>query len=68
MHFHDYLGHGYYSLLAKSEGTHFQDTAFVVGAHGSVAWADYGNGNWFSQGDDIETYPLLMNDFNYNLF
>jgi hypothetical protein len=41
VHFHDYLGIGYYSLLAKRQGWAFQDTTFVVGLHGPSSWANH---------------------------
>ncbi len=38
VHFPDFEGVGYYSLLAKKEGLHFLDTTFVVGLHGVSRW------------------------------
>ncbi|MDR3617278.1 MAG: glycosyltransferase [Candidatus Obscuribacterales bacterium] len=53
----DWLGFGYYSLLAKRQGLTLQDTMFVVGAFGSEIWLREGNGE---QVHDLDT---LVFDF-----
>ena len=34
VHFHDYQGAGYYSLLAKTQGLAMHETVTVIGLHG----------------------------------
>eukprot|EP01113_Clastostelium_recurvatum_P031274 TRINITY_DN3888_c2_g2_i1.p1 TRINITY_DN3888_c2_g2~~TRINITY_DN3888_c2_g2_i1.p1 ORF type:complete len:253 (+),score=39.79 TRINITY_DN3888_c2_g2_i1:467-1225(+) len=55
VHMHDYLGYGYFPMLAKRQGLGMQGTQFVVTAHGTMAWALYANGKWMHKPDDIET-------------
>jgi glycosyltransferase involved in cell wall biosynthesis len=43
IHFHDYLGLGYYTQLAKGQGLAFAGTTIFVGAHGSLRWDRIGN-------------------------
>ena len=38
VHFPEWEGIGYYSLLAKREGLSFQNTKMIVGLHGSTRW------------------------------
>eukprot|EP00899_Mesostigma_viride_P028429 jgi/Mesvir1/8771/Mv02685-RA.3 len=39
IHFHDYQGAGYYSLLAKWQGLALQTSVTLVGVHGPTLWA-----------------------------
>ena len=39
VHFHDYFGAGYYSVLAKNQGLALRDTVTVLGVHGPNLWA-----------------------------
>jgi O-antigen biosynthesis protein len=57
VHFPDWLGFGYYSLLAKRQGLTFQNTTFVVGAFGHEIWLRDGDGE---QVRDLDT---LVFDF-----
>lgn len=38
IHFPDWEGVGYYSLLAKKEGLAFKETKMIVGLHGTFRW------------------------------
>src|SRR5262249_38066227 len=38
IHFHEWRGNGYYSLLAKHQGLAFERTALCVGVHGPTWW------------------------------
>jgi glycogen synthase len=51
VHFHDYQGAGYYSLLAKHQGyPELANMTTVVGLHGPNLWAkSVGNQVWFPQ-------------------
>ena len=44
IHFHDVLGLGYGSILAKRSGIAFRNTALCVTLHGSTVWHRGGNG------------------------
>jgi len=43
IHFPDWMGLGYYSVLAKHQGLAFLDSTIVVGLHGPTAWDAAGN-------------------------
>jgi hypothetical protein len=43
IHFPEWEGIGYFSMLAKSEGLSFRNTMMVVGLHGSYQWVSAGN-------------------------
>lgn len=58
VHFHDYLGFGYYSELAKKEGLAFQNTKFVVVTHGPMSWASFANAAWMYKTSDLQIYYL----------
>eukprot|EP01113_Clastostelium_recurvatum_P038463 TRINITY_DN5767_c0_g1_i2.p1 TRINITY_DN5767_c0_g1~~TRINITY_DN5767_c0_g1_i2.p1 ORF type:complete len:792 (-),score=184.39 TRINITY_DN5767_c0_g1_i2:1225-3600(-) len=58
VHMHDYLGFAYYPLLVKRQGLLFQSTMFVVGAHGSMAWAMFANNKWIHRSEDLEVVFL----------
>lgn len=43
VHFHDWLGLGYYACVSKRSGVHFKDTLLITHAHGPSAWTRLGN-------------------------
>ena len=43
VHFHDYMGNGYFATLAKHQGLAFHDTRLVMQLHSTMQWADEGN-------------------------
>ncbi len=43
IHFPDWLGLGYFSLVAKHQGLAFQNTILRVGGHGGTAWCNEAN-------------------------
>jgi glycosyltransferase involved in cell wall biosynthesis len=43
IHFPEWEGIGYYSLLSKKDGLHFLSTVLVVGLHGPTHWVYSGN-------------------------
>jgi O-antigen biosynthesis protein len=53
VHFSDYLGLAYYSVLAKSVGTDFQNTLICVTLHGPSFWAKSGNMELPSSPEDL---------------
>ncbi|MEJ2237565.1 MAG: glycosyltransferase family 4 protein [Gemmatimonadales bacterium] len=58
IHFHDWMGLGYYSLLAKRRGFAFRSALMCVGAHGPEHWAMQGNGFPPSDIGHFETYMM----------
>jgi glycosyltransferase involved in cell wall biosynthesis len=53
VHFHEWLGLPYYSLLAKRQGLAFGDTLLCVGAHGPMRWSRTGEKRLPSTRDDL---------------
>ncbi len=53
IHFHEWLGLPYYSLLAKNQGLAFQQSLLCVGAHGSMRWSRSGDGNFAAHREDV---------------
>jgi glycosyltransferase involved in cell wall biosynthesis len=67
IHFPDTLGHGYYSLIAKSQGWAFAGTTMVTGAHSPSEWVLEANRAPFLTGqefadDHIERAGVAMSD------
>jgi glycosyltransferase involved in cell wall biosynthesis len=54
VHFHDYKGLGYLSLVAKNQGLGFRDTIFVVQVHGPTRWSLEANDHPFSHEDQLK--------------
>ena len=56
IHFPEWSGIGYFSLLAHREGILFPDACFVVGVHGSTRWMQFfSNDRIFRRQQDLET-------------
>jgi glycosyltransferase involved in cell wall biosynthesis len=53
VHFHEWLGLPYYSLLAKRQGLAFGATTLCVGAHGPLRWSRAGEKRLPSTRDDL---------------
>jgi glycosyltransferase involved in cell wall biosynthesis len=53
VHFHEWLGLPYYSLLAKRQGLAFGATTLCVGAHGPLRWSRAGEKRLPSSRDDL---------------
>ncbi len=53
IHFHEWLGLPYYSLLAKQLGLAFESTTLCVGAHGPMRWSREGDGTLASRLEDV---------------
>ncbi|MGO9605639.1 MAG: glycosyltransferase [Candidatus Binataceae bacterium] len=54
VHFPEWQGQAYYSLLAKHQGIAFQNLSFCVGAHSSGKWIELGNLRLFKQSDQLD--------------
>ncbi|MGO9375885.1 MAG: glycosyltransferase [Syntrophobacteraceae bacterium] len=54
IHFPEWMGLGYYSVLAKHQGLAFLDCTMVVGLHGPTAWRTTGNLDFFRVVDSLE--------------
>jgi glycosyltransferase involved in cell wall biosynthesis len=54
IHFPEWMGLGYYSLLAKHQGLAFLDSTMVVGLHGPNAWDTEGNLEYIESIDTLE--------------
>jgi glycosyltransferase involved in cell wall biosynthesis len=54
VHFPEYGGSGYHSVLAKHQGLILRRTTTVVGLHGSSRWARSANEQLSSSGKDLE--------------
>lgn len=57
IHFPEWMGLGYYSLLAKHQGLAFPGCTMVIGLHGPTAWDAEGNHEF------IESIDLLEREF-----
>lgn len=55
IHFHEWQGHGYYSLLAKRQGLAFARTTLCVSTHSPTCWNKQGNHEYLDQVEDLET-------------
>jgi O-antigen biosynthesis protein len=55
IHFHEWQGHGYYSLLAKRQGLAFGRTTLCVSTHSPTCWNKQGNHEYFDQVETLET-------------
>jgi glycosyltransferase involved in cell wall biosynthesis len=58
IHFHEWLGLGYHTILAKRQGGAFQSTVLCVGTHGPELWAREGNGVLWSAAGQLETQAM----------
>jgi glycosyltransferase involved in cell wall biosynthesis len=47
VHFGEWQGLGYYSLLAKHQGITFRDITFCIGTHSSTSWLEAGRNRGF---------------------
>jgi len=54
IHFHEWKGHGFYSLQAKRQGLAFAGNVLVVGAHGPTLWLRTGNFEYVGKREDLE--------------
>ncbi|GAQ86323.1 hypothetical protein KFL_002820190 [Klebsormidium nitens] len=69
VHFPDYQGAGYYSVLAKKQGLALKGTALVVGVHGPSFWAKKaGNGEPITavrslEGNFMEQRAVALADY-----
>jgi glycosyltransferase involved in cell wall biosynthesis len=54
IHFHEWRGNGYYSLLAKHQGLALEGTTLCVSTHSPTGWNKQGNGELMDQVTDIE--------------
>jgi len=53
IHFHEWLGLPYYSLVAKQEGLAFSGTTLCVGTHGPMRWSRQGDETLVSRAEDL---------------
>eukprot|EP01100_Stratorugosa_tubuloviscum_P001348 TRINITY_DN12_c1_g1_i1.p1 TRINITY_DN12_c1_g1~~TRINITY_DN12_c1_g1_i1.p1 ORF type:complete len:1113 (+),score=578.41 TRINITY_DN12_c1_g1_i1:110-3448(+) len=58
IHFPEWEGVGYFSMIAKQDGLHFENSLFIVGLHGSTSWVAEGN-----RGVDLDSAHELEIDF-----
>eukprot|EP00899_Mesostigma_viride_P008399 jgi/Mesvir1/17560/Mv08804-RA.2 len=54
VHFPDWQGHSYYSLLAKRHGLALSNTVLVIMVHGPLQWARASNGQPMGSLEDME--------------
>ncbi len=54
IHFHEWRGNGYYSLLAKHQGLAFEGTTLCVSTHSPSWWNRQGNHEFMDQVADLE--------------
>jgi glycosyltransferase involved in cell wall biosynthesis len=55
IHFHEWQGHAYYSLLAKHQGLAFGQSTLCVSTHSPTTWNKQGNHEYMNQVADLET-------------
>jgi O-antigen biosynthesis protein len=77
IHFPEYLGLGYYTLLAKHQGLAFQNTLIRVGAHSSTAWCNEASGRFpdsldelileFMEKESLERADIVISPSQYYL-
>jgi GT2 family glycosyltransferase/glycosyltransferase involved in cell wall biosynthesis len=53
VHFHEWLGLPYYSLIAKRQGLAFEGSVLCVGTHGPMRWSREGDQRLSSRQDDL---------------
>lgn len=58
VHFIEAQGHGYYTALAKRQGTMLRDATVVVGLQGATAWAHSADGQFPQTERDLEEMYL----------
>jgi len=54
VHFPEWQGQGYYSLLAKRQGLAFEQVSFCVGVHSSTKWVELGNQRLYDRCDQLD--------------
>lgn len=54
VHFPEWSGDGYYSILAKHQGIAFQKTLFCIGTHSPNAWLKQANSEYYAHPLDLE--------------
>lgn len=54
IHFPEWNGHGFYSLLAKRQGLHFANTVLCVGTHSPSTWHRMGQKTLIASLDEVE--------------
>jgi GT2 family glycosyltransferase/glycosyltransferase involved in cell wall biosynthesis len=54
IHFSEWLGHGYFSLLARRQGLCFADSLLCVDTHGPSLWHKMNNADLIHLTDDVE--------------
>src|SRR5262245_27262075 len=54
VHFPEWGGDAYYSLLAKHQGLAFARTVFCLGTHSPTAWLKQANSEYYAQPRDLE--------------
>ncbi|MFO0948419.1 MAG: glycosyltransferase family 4 protein [Planctomycetota bacterium] len=54
VHFPEYRGVAYYSLLAKRQNTEFSNTLFCIGAHGPTLWSIEANHDFIQRSEEVE--------------
>jgi len=53
VHFHEWLGLPFYSLVAKRDGIAFENTTLCVGTHGPMRWSRQGDETLVSRTEDL---------------
>ncbi|HEY4934657.1 MAG TPA: glycosyltransferase [Terriglobales bacterium] len=54
VHFPEWQGQAYYSVLAKHQGIASQNISFCIGVHSSGKWIELGNHRLFNQSDQLD--------------
>ena len=54
IHFPEWHGRGYYSLLAKRQGLAFHNTCICIGTHGPAAWTREGNEEYMHSVEELD--------------
>ncbi len=54
VHFPEWRGEAYYSLLARHQGIAFANTLFCVGTHSPTSWLKEANSEFYTQPQDLE--------------
>lgn len=54
IHFHEWQGIPFYSVLAKNQGEAFQNTKIIVGLHSPTIWHKKGNAEFLNDVNDME--------------
>ncbi len=58
IHFHEWRGVGFYSVLAKREGLHFGQTVLCVGTHSPELWHQWGMKQYLTAFEDLQADHL----------